>query len=117
MKKIKVKTLFFIGIILSIILLGTSCLASSGQINTSGVTIGEGQIEELKPMMENILGYVQVIGSAISVITVVVIGIKYIWASTEEKVEIKQTAIYYVIGAVLLFSAVNIVTIAYNVLS
>ena len=117
MKKRKVKTLFFIGIILSIILLRTSCLASSGQINTSGVTIGEGQIEELKPMMENILGYVQVIGSAISVITVVVIGIKYMWSSTEEKFEIKQTAIYYVIGAVLLFSAVNIVTIAYNVLS
>ncbi len=118
MKKRKekmLKTLFFIGIMMSIILTGTLCMAASGEIDVDRITIGEDNIEDLKPMFENMWGFVRVIGSAISVIVIVVIGIKYIWASTEEKFEIKQTVIYYVIGAVLLFATVNIVSIVYDI--
>lgn len=110
------KTLFFIAIIFIITMFCYTCFASSGEINVENVTIGEGQIEDLKPLLQNILGFVQVLGSAISVIVVVVIGIKYMWASTEEKFEIKQTAVYYVIGAVLVFATVNIITIIYNII-
>ena len=114
-KEKMLKTLFFIGIMMSIILTGTLCMAASGEIDVDRITIGEGNIEDLKPMFENMWGFVRVIGSAISVIVIVVIGIKYIWASTEEKFEIKQTVIYYVIGAVLLFATVNIVSIVYDI--
>ena len=109
------KTLFFIGILLTMILLCSTCFASAGEINVDDITITESEIEELKPVLENILGFVQVLGSAISVIVIVVIGIKYMWSSAEEKFEIKQTMIYYLIGAILLFTTVNIVTIIYNI--
>ena len=76
----------------------------------------ESSSKEMSDIVGDILGFVQVLGSAISVIVVVVIGIKYMWASTEEKFEIKQTAVYYVIGAILVFATVNIVTIIYNII-
>ena len=61
-----------------------------------------------------IIGILQWIGSAVSVIVVVVNGIKYMLASTGEKAEYKKTFIYYVIGSILVFSAVNIMSVVYN---
>lgn len=109
------KTLFFIVILLTIILLCNTCFASAGQIDVNSINITESKIDELKPLLQNILGFVQVLGSAVSVIIIVVIGIKYMWSSAEEKFEIKQTVIYYFIGAVLLFATVNLITIIYNI--
>lgn len=111
------KTLFFIGIIISIIIIHTMSYASAGQIDVDSVDIGESQIDELKPMFESILGFVQVIGSAIAVIIIVVVGIKYMWSTTEEKAAYKQTMIYYLIGAILIFSTVNVMAILYNFLN
>ncbi|HAB66213.1 MAG TPA: hypothetical protein DCE23_02475 [Firmicutes bacterium] len=102
---------FIIAIIMSIF---NTCFASSGEIDTSGVTIGQSYTTEFKSIGENILGFVQVIGSAASVITIAVIGIKYMLGSVEEKAEKKQALKYYLIGAVLVFATVNIVSILYN---
>lgn len=116
-RKKTTKTLFLISIILLMLLaMTTESLASSGKISAGGVSIGESEIEELKPMFENILGIVQVFGSSISVIIIVVVGIKYMLGSVDEKAEMKQTATYYVIGAILVFSTVNVFTAIYNIL-
>lgn len=109
------RTLFFIGVVIIVIVNSTMSYASMGQIDVNSVDINETKIDELKPMFKIILGFVQMIGSAISVIIIVVIGIKYIYSSIEEKAAYKQTMIYYVIGAILLFSAVNLMTMAYNI--
>lgn len=117
-KKQKIlKTLFFISIFISLIISGTMSYASAGQIDVNAVTINELKIEDLKPMFESMLGFVQVIGSAISVIIIAVIGVKYMYSSVEEKAEYKKTMIYYVIGAVLIFCTVNIMVILYNVIA
>ena len=60
------------------------------------------------------MGYINSIGIVVSVITLVVAGIKYMIASVEEKAEYKKTMIYYVVGALLLFSATTIPNILYN---
>ena len=44
-----------------------------------------------------------------------VIGIKYMMGSAEEKAEYKKTMIPYLIGAVLLFAAVNLATYIYGI--
>lgn len=114
-KKQKIlKTLFFIGIIISVIFIGTMSYASAGKIDVNAVNINESKIDELKPMFETMLGFIRVIGSAISVIIIAVIGIKYMYSSIEEKAAYKQTILYYIIGAVLIFSTVNIMAILYN---
>ncbi|MCI8412186.1 MAG: TrbC/VirB2 family protein [Clostridia bacterium] len=59
----------------------------------------------------NILGIVQVVGIGIATIMLIVIGIKYITASPQEKSQLKETLVPYVIGAILLFGASGILSI------
>ena len=70
-----------------------------------GVTSTEGFIGGIN----TIIGLIQVAGTGILVIMITFLGIKYIMASIEEKAEIKKTALPIVIGAVLLFGALEIV--------
>ena len=62
-----------------------------------------------------ILGIIQVIGTVIAVGVLMVLGIKYMMGSAEEKAEYKKTMIPYLIGAVLLFAAVNIASYVVNI--
>ena len=61
-----------------------------------------------------LIGGFQAIGSITSVLALVLIGIKYMMGSTEEKAEYKQTMIYYIIGAILVFAISNISSVIYN---
>ena len=47
----------------------------------------------------------------------IIIGIKYVMASADEKAEYRERMRPYFIGAVLLFGASNIVKLAYNMFS
>lgn len=61
-----------------------------------------------------ILGYINLIGVIVSVITITIIGIKYLLGSVEERAEYKKTAMYYLIGAFLVFSATTVPNFIYN---
>ena len=56
-----------------------------------------------------IIGIVQTAGTIFSVVVLVVLGIKYMMGSAEEKAEYKKTMVPYIIGAVIVLLAVNIV--------
>lgn len=64
-----------------------------------------------------ILGGVQGVGSIVSVLALVIIGVRYMLGSIEEKAEYKKTMIPYLIGAVLLFLSSNIVGALYDIFS
>ena len=55
-----------------------------------------------------IVGFIQVIGTIISVAMLTVIGIKYVLGSAEEKAEYKKSLKPYLIGAILIFGFSNI---------
>lgn len=69
---------------------------------------------EVQEKAGKILGYINTIGIVVSIITLVIIGIKYMLGSIEEKAEYKKTMIYYMLGALLLFSATTIPNILYR---
>ena len=71
--------------------------------------------EKLKSKAEIILGVIQTIGTVISVIILMVIGIKYMLGSVEEKSEYKQTLFPYLIGAALIFSGSTVPQIIYQI--
>lgn len=52
-----------------------------------------------------ILYIVRIIGMAVAVIMLTILGIKYVAASPNEKAEYKKAMTIYVVGAVLLFGA------------
>lgn len=56
-----------------------------------------------------VLNIVRTVGSIAAVITLIILGIKYMMGSAEEKAEYKKTLTPYIIGAVLVLAAVNIV--------
>lgn len=61
-----------------------------------------------------ILGLIRVAGTFIAVGGLMILGIKYMVGSIEERANYKKTMIPFVVGAVLLFAAVNITAMLYD---
>ena len=62
-----------------------------------------------------ILGAIQIIGSLLSVICLIVLGIKYMMGSVEEKANYKKTLIPYVLGAIMVLGISNFINFIYEV--
>ncbi len=77
-------------------------------------TANENVTTEMTNLVGKILGFVQIVGSAIAVIMIVVLGIKYMVGSVEEKAEYKKTMIPYAVGAICIFGASNIAKFVYD---
>ncbi len=69
----------------------------SGDSNTS--------VSGINKIGNQIITIVSTVGSIASVIVLVVLGLKYMMGSAEEKAEYKKTLLPYVIGAALVFAA------------
>lgn len=65
-------------------------------------------------MIKKIVSTVKFIGMIISVVTLSVIGIKFMVGSVEEKAQYKQTLLPWFIGAILLFAITLIPDILYD---
>ena len=85
-------------------------LTGPGQLTGNGATLGEGQ-----ELVNTIIGWLTGIGMAVSVIVLLVLGIKYMMGSAEEKAEYKKTMIPYLVGAVLVFGASAIAQVVYSI--
>ena len=63
---------------------------------------------------KNIVSILQAVGVVLSVVMLIVIGIKYMMGSAEEKAEYKKTLLPYIIGAVFIFAASTIASVIFN---
>jgi len=59
-------------------------------------------------VINNVIGIIQVVGSGIALITITLMGIKYMLAAPSEKADVKKMVLPVIIGCVLLFGAVNL---------
>lgn len=75
--------------------------------NTSTVNNGD----KLKNMGNDIIGFIQIIGTILSVLVLAVMGIKYMMGSVNERAEYKKAMLPYVIGAVMVFAITNLLGI------
>ena len=82
--------------------------------NFSGETNNINGLDTLTNAGNKIIGIIQVVGMIVSVIILMVLGIKYMMGSAEEKASYKKTMIPYVVGAILLFAASAIAEMVYN---
>ena len=64
-----------------------------------------------------IIGAMQFIGSILSVVVLIGLGIKFLIGSAEEKAEYKESFKPYIIGAVMVFSITNFLGILSDILS
>ena len=84
---------------------------SINDLNGEGSTTGN-----LKATGNKTITILSVIGSLISVIVLIVLVIKYMLGSTEEKAEYKKSMLPYVIGAVSVFASSAIAGAIYNII-
>ena len=65
--------------------------------------------------VNNVVGVFRLVGSIVSVMALVALGIKYMFGSVEERAEYKETMKPYIIGAVLVFGISNVTSILYDI--
>ena len=82
---------------------------------TPGQLKGEADLGDGQDLVNTIIGWLTGIGMAVSVIVLLVLGIKYMIGSAEEKAEYKKTMIPYLVGAVLVFGASAIAQVVYSI--
>lgn len=113
MKTRTAKILVAIATLLLVMVMGISV----AQALTPSEITGNASTEvsnSVKDIGGKVLGVLQVAGVVISVIILVVIGIKYMMGSAEEKAEYKKTMMPYIIGAIIIFAAPTIANVVYN---
>ena len=71
-------------------------------------------VTNISTLGNSIVRILTTVGVVASVIVLVVLGIKYMMGSAEEKAEYKKTLMPYVIGAGLVFAASGIANIVYT---
>ena len=81
-------------------------------IDITGDTTGTSEITTIG---NKAIQIISTIGSILSVIVIIVLGIKYMMGSVEEKATYKKTMLPFLIGAIFIFAASSIASLIYNV--
>ncbi len=106
-------------IILSILMISVSSFAGDaltpGSFGTG--TVDSSQTSIIKSMGGQIIGVVRTVGVLVAVVILLILGIKYMVGSAEEKADYKKSMIPYIVGAVLIFAASTIAGIVYDMAS
>lgn len=97
-----------------IILIILSFMTVSYGFSVNELTGSQAQQPLMRTIGSNIFSIVTAVGTVISVVMLIILGIKYMMGSTAEKAEYKKTLLPYVIGATLLFAATNIAQLIYK---
>lgn len=110
--------------ILSIILVAIMVLATLTTVVTAAPDLssqikdmanGNGkQPTEVVNLGKTIVTIMQTVGIVVAVVVLLILGIKYMIGSAEEKAEYKKTMIPYLVGAILIFASTTIVNVVYN---
>lgn len=102
-------------IILSIVMISVSSFATELTPGSFGTgTIDPSQTSIIQGMGGQIIGVVRTVGVLVAVVILLILGIKYMVGSAEEKADYKKSMIPYLVGAVLIFAASTIAGIVYD---
>lgn len=118
MKKMS-KVISVVMVILMLLSVSTSVFAAVGVNPENQWTGSSNKIndDQVVSFMDSLINIVAVVGSAVAIIALIVLGIKYMMGSAEEKAEYKKTLLPYVIGAAMVFGASLLTGFIYNMVN
>lgn len=93
------------------VVLATNIPDAIKQIGQGNDKANAGKVVQLGATIVTIM---QTVGIVVAVVILLILGIKYMMGSAEEKAEYKKTMIPYLVGAVLIFASTTIVNVVYN---
>ncbi len=108
-----IKIFFAIMIVVITIAILSNVVLAYNPGNISGTHSGSAATQ-VKSVGQRILGVIQIVGTIASILTLVILGVKYMTGSVEEKAEYKKTLMPYLIGAVFVLGATNITSWIYS---
>ncbi len=115
MNKTVARGMSIILIAMMFISISMTCFAlSPSEITGDSNVTGSAEITSLG---KSIVGILQTVGIVLSVVVLIIIGIKYMMGSAEEKAEYKKTMIPYIVGAALIFTASVFANVIYTFFS
>ena len=117
MKKKSIKILTAIMLIVMMLSAMLPVFASGTEILTPGEvepSVDGTAREGIQNFGGQIVGTLQTVGTIVAVVILIVLGIKYMMGSAEEKAEYKKTLLPYIIGAALVFAASSIAGIVFQ---
>lgn len=109
-KLVKIFSILVMVIMLSSIALNVFALSPS---DITAVPTVKGATE-ITTVGKKVVGILQAVGVILSVIVLIVLGIKYMMGSAEEKAEYKKTMMPYIVGAALIFAASAFAQVIYQ---
>jgi len=113
MKRTKIIVLMLIMILIIFPLTINATQIDPNDYESSGPNAAD--VKDMYKFGGSVAGAIQIVGSIVSVGVIMLLGIRYMLASADEKAEYRERMVPYFIGAILLFGTSNIVKIAYNI--
>ncbi len=86
-----------------------------GQIETISKGNANANADKVVSLGATIVTIMQTVGIVVAVVILLILGIKYMMGSAEEKADYKKTMIPYLVGAILIFASTTIVNVVYNI--
>ena len=112
-KTTKILSIILVAMI-AIMTLSTNVMAAGDIIGRLNPEYGGEGTEGLTTVGQRIISIISTVAIVISVIVLLIIGIKYMMGSASEKAEYKKTMIPYLVGAVIIFGAGAIAQVVVN---
>lgn len=117
MKK-QVKILSIALIVLTVLLAISNVVLATdipGKIDIIAKGNADANTDKVVNLGATIVTIMQTVGIVVAVVVLLILGIKYMMGSAEEKAEYKKTMIPYLVGAILIFASTTIVNVVYNI--
>lgn len=113
------KIIVALAIIFTILAIGVMSYATNAgdllkELDGSSATVETGNITNLG---NSIIAVVRIVGVVVAVVILLILGIKYMMGSAEEKADYKKSMIPYIVGAILIFASTAIVGVVYDMAS
>ena len=114
---VKVISTKILPVLLVVLMLCSTMSMAAGMNINPGQYKGDSSVNvgTVNALGNQIITIISTVASIASVIVLIVLGIKYMMGSAEEKAEYKKTLLPYVIGAVLVFAASAIASMIFGV--
>ena len=110
-KSIKIISILLTVVLALMLLTTTAFAAKPGDFASGGNDVSGGTLSKAG---KNIIETIRTVAMIVSVIVLMVLGIKYMMGSAEEKASYKKTMMPYIVGAILVFGAAAVSNMVFD---
>ena len=82
--------------------------------NSENIDVENDTTQKVSKIVGTLAIAIRIIGSAVAIVMLLAVAMKYMLAAPGDKADIKKSATIYVVGAIILFATTNILGLIYK---